>query len=157
MATSCVVTEIERNICGKCDFFIPYFKLSCRRETARLFVLLNILLSHSRSLNIIRNNLSFTTGFVPNMLKIAKVCPIYKNGDKTDINNYRPISVLPSFSKIYEKLVYNRLSQYAEKFCILNDCQFGFRNNRSTSMAVLEMTDKITKQWKITNFQLEFL
>ena len=61
------------------------------------------------------------------------------------------------FSKIYEKLVYNRLSQYVEKFCILNDCQFGFRSNRSTSMAVLEMTDKITKQWKITNFQLEFL
>ena len=38
-------------------------------------------------------NLSFTIGFVPNMLKIAKVCPVYKNGDKTDINNYRPISV----------------------------------------------------------------
>ena len=46
-------------------------------------------------------NLSFTTGFVPNMLKNAKVCPI-KNGDKTDINSYRPISVLPSFLKIYE-------------------------------------------------------
>ena len=44
-------------------------------------------------------NLSFTTGLVPNMLKIAKVCPIYKNGDKTDINNYRPISVLPSLGK----------------------------------------------------------
>ena len=48
-------------------------------------------------------NVSFTTGFVPNMLKIAKVCPIYKNGDKININNYRPISVLPSFSKIYDK------------------------------------------------------
>jgi len=55
-------------------------------------------------------NVFFTTGFVPNMLKIAKVCPIYKNGDKTNIHNYRPISVLPSFSKIYEKLVCNRLS-----------------------------------------------
>ena len=84
-------------------------------------------------------------GVVCGMLKIAKVCPIYKNGDKTDINNYRPISVLPSFSKIYEKLVYNRLSQYVEKLCILNDCQFGFRSNRSTSMAVLEMTDKINE------------
>ena len=102
-------------------------------------------------------NLSFTTGFVPNMLKIAKVCHIYKNGYKTDITNYRPISVLPSFSKIYEKLAYNRLSQYAEKLCILNDRQFGFRNNRSTSMAVLEMTDKINEAMENTNFQLEFL
>jgi len=100
-------------------------------------------------------NLSFTTGLVPNMLKIAKVCPIYKkNGDKTDINNYRPISILPSFSKIYEKLVYNRLSQYVKKFCILNDCQFGFRSNRSTSMAVLEMTDKINEATENNQFSI---
>jgi len=99
-------------------------------------------------------NLSFTTGFVPNMLKIAKVCHIYKNGYKTDITNYRPISVLPSFSKIYEKLAYNRLSQYAEKLCILNDRQFGFRNNRSTSMAVLEMTDKINEAMENNQFSI---
>ena len=58
----------------------------------------------------------------PICLKIAKVCPVYKNGDKTDINNYRPISGWPSFPKIYEKLVYYRLSQYVLKFCILSDC-----------------------------------
>jgi len=97
-------------------------------------------------------NLSFTTGFVPNMLKIAKVCAIYKNGHKTDINNYKPISVLHSFSKIYEKLVYNRLSQYVEKFCILNDCQFGFRSNRSTSMSVLEMTNIINEAMENNQF-----
>jgi len=83
--------------------------------------------------------------------------PIYKDADKTDTNNYRPISVLPSFSKIYEKLVYNRLSQYVDKLCILNDCQFGFHSNRSTSMDVLEMTDKINEAMENTNFQLEFL
>ena len=87
------------------------------------------------------------------MLKIAKVCPIYKNGDITNINNYRPISVLPSFSKIYEKLVYNRLYQYVEKLCILNDFQlFGFRSNRSTSMAILEMTDKINEAMENNQF-----
>ena len=58
------------------------------------------------------------------------------------------------FSKIYEKLVYNRLSQYVEKFCILNDCQFGFRSNRSTSMAVLEMTDKINKAMENNQFSI---
>ena len=76
-----------------------------------------------------------------------------KNVDKTDINNYRP-SFLPSFSKIYEKLVYNRLSQYVEKLCILNDCQFGFRSNRSTSMAVLEMTDKINEAVENKQFSI---
>jgi hypothetical protein len=89
-------------------------------------------------------NASFTTGFVPDMLKIAKICPIFKNGDKCVISNYRPISLLPSFSKIYEKLVYVRLLRYLDKLHILNDCQFGFRSNRSTSMAVLEMTEKIS-------------
>jgi len=49
-------------------------------------------------------NVSFASGSVPDMLNIAKVCPIYKRGDKSVITNYRPISILPSFSKIYEKL-----------------------------------------------------
>ena len=64
---------------------------------------------------------SFVTGCVPDALKIAKVYPVYKCGDKSNICNYRPISVLPSFSKIYEKLVYNRLIDYLEKHSILNN------------------------------------
>jgi len=95
-------------------------------------------------LSTIINN-SFITGCVPEALKIAKVYPVYKSGDKSNICNYRPISVLPSFSKIYEKLVYNRLINYLEKHSILNSCQFGFRSSRSTAMAVLEMTDKISE------------
>jgi hypothetical protein len=60
-------------------------------------------------------NYSFHTGHVPDSIKIAKVCPIYKGGDKNVFSNYRPISVLPSFSKIYEKAVFNRLWNYIDK------------------------------------------
>ena len=90
-------------------------------------------------------NSSFNTGDVPHLLKISKICPIYKKGDKSDLSNYRPISILPNFSKILEKLVYNRLVTYLEKHSILSDKQYGFRKNRSTYMAVTEMIDKITE------------
>lgn len=55
-------------------------------------------------------NLSLTQGIVPKMTKIAKIIPIYKSGDKNDIQNYRPISVLPTLSKVLERVVYSRLS-----------------------------------------------
>ena len=54
------------------------------------------------------------SGIVPDDIKIAKVCYVYKNGDKNVISNYRPISVLPSFSKVFEKLVCNRLRDYSQ-------------------------------------------
>jgi hypothetical protein len=87
-------------------------------------------------------NKSFAEGTVPNQLKVAKVCPIYKNGDATKVSNYRPISVLPSISKVFEKLVYNRLINYLTKFSILSNQQYGFRSNLSTSLAILEMVKK---------------
>jgi len=82
---------------------------------------------------------------VPSLLKIAKICPIYKSGQKDECSNYRPISILPSFSKILEKLVANRLEQYLSKFKILTPSQFGFRPNYSTSMALTSLYDKISK------------
>ena len=90
-------------------------------------------------------NKSFTEGKVPNLLKIAKVSPVFKSGDKSIISNYRPISILPSFSKIFEKLVYNRLINYLNKYCVLSNNQYGFRSNYSTSLAILEMVDKISE------------
>ena len=57
-------------------------------------------------------NSSFRTGLVPDKIKVAKVCPIFKDDDKNVFSNYRPISILPSFSKIFEKAVYNRLSDF---------------------------------------------
>ena len=88
-------------------------------------------------------NLSFQTGIFRNSMKTAKVIPIYKNGDRHSFTNYRPISLLPQFSKILEKLFVCRLDTFIEKHNILCDQQYGFRENRSTSMAVMSLTEQI--------------
>jgi len=88
-------------------------------------------------------NLSLTQGAVPNELKIARVTPIYKSGDKMQLNNYRPVSVLPSFSKILEKLVYKRIHEFIDKHNILYKLQFGFREKHSTNLALSFLVDNI--------------
>ena len=89
-------------------------------------------------------NCSFTTGIVPQAIKIAKVVPIYKKGDKDDVTNYRPISILPYFSKFYEKLMYNRLYNFVEKSDIIFRTQHGFQPGHSPFMSLLSMQDKIS-------------
>ena len=64
---------------------------------------------------------------VPDDLKIAKIIPVYKSDDKKIVSNYRPISVLPAFSKILEKLVYNRLLDFINQHNLLSKDQYGFR------------------------------
>ena len=76
-------------------------------------------------------------------MKISKVCPIHKGGPESDFGNYRPISVLPSFSKIFEKLIHKRLSDYLEKLNILTQSQYGFRAHHSTAMALLDFYDNV--------------
>ena len=90
-------------------------------------------------------NFSFTNGTYPDQLKIAKVCPIFKDGSKNEFSNYRPISVIPSFSKIFEKIISNRLLSYINKFDIFNPAQYGFRKNHSTYMAMLNLYDKVSE------------
>jgi hypothetical protein len=89
-------------------------------------------------------NKSFEHGVFPDALKIGKVCPVFKSGDKSSLANYRPISILPSFSKIYEKAMYNRLSSFLSDCNILVDNQYGFRKNHSTYMALVDLYDKIS-------------
>ena len=89
-------------------------------------------------------NESFSSGIFPNKLKIAKVTPIFKKGPRADKNNYRPISVLSIFGKIFEKLMYTRLYKYFELHNVLYELQFGFRSNTSTSHA-LSMTENLKK------------
>ena len=91
--------------------------------------------------HLINNSLS--KGCFPNSLKRARVVPLHKGGDRDDINNYRPISILPLFSKIFERIMYNQLYNFLEKYEILNPDQFGFRKNRSTIEAVLNQLEYI--------------
>ena len=71
-------------------------------------------------------NLSLSTGIVPENLKVPKVLPIYKKDDATVFSNYSPVSLLPCFSKILEKLVFNRCVDYTNIHEILNDKQIWF-------------------------------
>jgi len=70
-------------------------------------------------------NLSIIHGIVPNDLKIARVVPTFKSGDKALFSNCRPISVLPCFSKILERIIYNRIINYRNDFNVLYDNQYG--------------------------------
>lgn len=86
-------------------------------------------------------NLSFTSGCVPQSLKVAKVIPLFKKGDKSSPSNYRPISLLSIFDKLLEKLMHKRLYIFLSKNSILHQYQFGFRKNHSTCLALIELLD----------------
>ena len=80
-------------------------------------------------------NLSIETSVFPDYLKCARVLPLSKGNDKINMSNYRPISVLNIYSKIFEKLVHKKLYNYLECKGILNESQYGFRENRGTTKA----------------------
>ena len=88
-------------------------------------------------------SLSLSTGIFPDALKICKTIPIHKGGLTTDIGNYRPISLLSVFDKIIEKLMHKRIYNFLEEHNILFCNQFGFRKNNSTSLALIQITEKI--------------
>ena len=73
----------------------------------------------------------------PEKLKIAKVIPVFKKGDKENVENYRPISILPVFSKVLELIMYNHLHQYFMNNNLLHENQFGFQINNSTEHSIL--------------------
>ena len=84
-------------------------------------------------------NASFKLGMFPNILKIAKIILIYKSGDKQIVNNYRPISLLSPFSKIYEKIIFNRFIKFLDEKSILKPIQYEFRPHHSTQHAILDI------------------
>ena len=98
--------------------------------------------------------LSFNEGTVPEELKIAKVAPVYKGRESYLLENYRPVSILPAFSKIFEKLMNKRLVDYLDKNKVLYEYQFGFRKMYSTSNAVITLVDKISNALNNGNFML---
>ena len=86
-------------------------------------------------------NKSFSQGKLPEDWKSARVTPLFKQGDRDDVNNYRPISVIPVVVKVLERIVYEQLNAYLEEHDILCKHQSGFRAIHSTVTALLEATD----------------
>ena len=89
-------------------------------------------------------NLSITSGIAPKQLKIARVIPLYESAEQDIFTNYRPVSVLPAFFKILERVMYNRVLKFLKKNNILSDNQYGFRKHHSTSYALTCLYDKIS-------------
>lgn len=84
-------------------------------------------------------------GTFPKVLKKSVIIPIYKNGHKNNVTNYRPISILPSLSKILERIINSRIIKYLEANDLLSENQFGFRTGKSTSDAVHELVDHLVR------------
>ena len=105
-------------------------------------------------------NNCMSQGVFPDELKIAKVLPLFKAGDMNTVSNYRPISILPIFSKIYEKLIHKRLNSFFEKHNILYEGQFGFRKGRSTNHAlntsVTNIINSISLKYKTMGIFVDF-
>ena len=89
-------------------------------------------------------NLTMINGIIPNEWKLAKVIPIFKYGDRTDPNNYRPISKLPILSKILERAMHSQLLDHLKKYHLTN-CQYGYCKNRSTKLASILLLADIRK------------
>ena len=98
----------------------------------------------SKSLTLIINQ-CIQKGIFPHKLKLAKVIPIFKSGDETLFNNYRPISILPSLSKIFERVIFNQIHDYFNTHNLYYSNQYGFRKDHSTELAALEIIDRITQ------------
>ena len=107
----------------------------------------------SKPLSVIINQ-SLNTGIFPSLLKIAKVIPIYKCEDEHILNNYRPISLLPILSKIFEKVVFKQVYSYFQNNNLLYISLHGFRKEHSTETATLELTDTIIQ--KLDNNETPF-
>ena len=82
-------------------------------------------------------NISISSGAYPSELKISKITAIFKCDDETDALNYRPISLLSNFNKIFEKIMYNRMVSFVEQHSILYSSQYGFRQGHSTHHAII--------------------
>ena len=135
------ITDIIRELQnGKAsDIPIAVIKSSCRIISPYLCKLYNMHMSN---------------GIFPSILKLSKVTPIYKKGNKEHIENYRPVATLQIFGKIFEKIIYKRLYSFLTYKGILSDSQFGFRKGHSTSHAINYSTNIIINALKEKNHVL---
>ena len=117
-------------------------KTSTGHDDLSMKLLKGIISSISKPLTLIINQ-SFATGIFPDRLKIAKVLPLFKKGENSLLDNYRPISILPALSKLFEKVVYKQLYAYFVSKKLFYKSQHGFKTLHSTETAALEFVDKI--------------
>ena len=100
-------------------------------------------------------NQVLNTGIFPDKLKIAKVIPIYKKGDPQLFKNYRPISLLPTISKVLEKILHKQLSSYSEECGIFFPNHYGFRPKHSIEYAALEVIDRIINKMDLNEIPID--
>ena len=86
-------------------------------------------------------------GHFPECFKVARVVPVFKTEDPTLFSNYRPVSLLPVLSQIFERVLATRLTNFFEKHNVIIPGQYGFRTGHSTTMAILDMVEKIRGAW----------
>ena len=98
----------------------------------------------SQSLTIIINQM-LTTGIFPDAFKLSKVIPLFKKGDSCLLVNYRPISLLPTISKVFERVIHDQMYEYFNRFNLLAEQQYGFRKQHSTEYAAIKLIDHVSK------------
>ena len=132
------ITEVE--ITNIVKQFKP--SRSVGHDDMNVLLLKCIITSLSKPLAVLFNH-SFQLGTVPKLFKIGKIVPVHKNKDKSNIANYRPITLLVQVSKILERCFYNRLIKFIDVTQILHKRQYGFRSKHSTSHAVVDVINYI--------------
>ena len=117
-------------------------KSSCGKDGISTILLKKIIPEIKAPLTIIINQ-TLKTGIFPGKLKIAKVLPLFKKGDKTVFTNYRPISLLSSISKIFERIIFDQLYKYFVTNKLSYSSQYGFKKEHSTELGALEFVDRL--------------
>ena len=102
-------------------------------------------------------NLFLSSGIYPDKLKLGEIIPLFKKGDKGLIQNYRPITGLPTFSKLFEKIITTRFESFLNKFRLITGAQHGFRRNHSTNTAAFEFIQFIYSSLDKNYFTLALL
>ncbi len=133
--------SIDENTINKIiDNIAPKTSFGFDEISAKL--LKNIKVTLLKPLTLIINQM-LHTGIFPDKLKIAKINPIFKKGDETLFTNYRPISLLPTISKVFEKVLFQQVYDYFQEKKLLYSSQYGFRTGHSIEHAAIELIDRI--------------
>jgi hypothetical protein len=128
-------------------------KTSIGPNSIPCYILRHIYAKVAEKITPLINN-SFTSSNFPSSLKVAKVTPIFKKGGKDDMSNYRPISVLPTLSKVPEKIVALQITSFLDNLGLFSDAQHGFRAHHSTATALTQISDYIFEGFTRSEFTL---